>query len=136
MEFVVNADRSVSPVLASPIAPTAESPLLVTMAPARAGKSYFWRMGSSSEFRFWGEFVFAESQLRIGMAARAHRTMPRTHAQLPEEAMMGYLGLSVRCCQLSPKNICRSSVTCELPFVPRQPTPEPAFPAPGADLFE
>src|SRR5580700_11104129 len=78
------------PYLRTPTAPTADRPLLVTMAPASAGRSYFLRSGSSSGFRFSGAGGFLVSAI-FGVLARASTTMLRAHAPIVAVVMARFL---------------------------------------------
>ena len=79
------------PYLRTPTAPTAVRPLLVTMAPASAGRSNFWRMGSRSEFRFSGVGGFFESEHALGAPARATIKIHRVNAPMPGIVMAVFL---------------------------------------------
>src|SRR5579864_6053528 len=80
------------PYLRTPTAPTATRPLLVTMAPASAGRSYFWRSGSSSAFRFSG-VCCGGAEDAFGVPARANIMTPRAYTPMLAVVMARSLGL-------------------------------------------
>src|SRR5215472_10779760 len=64
-----------APYLRTPTTPIACKPLLVTIAPARAGRSWLWRIGSSNDFKSSGEDVPCRPKLAVAVNRTSNKIL-------------------------------------------------------------